>query len=96
MENSISRSELESSLKGAMKYAHPKDDSKPTRGVLEPAALILMKSVAQKLAPPETQNSPLDLAVFWFSVGLFTADARHGREGSDLIIIPKVTGVSLK
>jgi len=79
-----------------MKYAHPKDESKPTRGVLEPLALTLMKSVATKLAPPETTNSPLELAVFWFSVGLFTADARHGREGGDLIVIPKVTGVSLK
>jgi hypothetical protein len=90
MKDPITRNEIEAALKGAMKYSHPKDDSEEARTIIETSALVMMKKIALAMSRPEDGNSPFDLARFWFAVGVFTSDARHGSEGGNLIFIPNL------
>jgi hypothetical protein len=88
MRDPITKDELVAACKGAMKYAHPKDDSEEARTVITQEALKLIKTLDGKMRDPANNNSGFDMARFWFAVGMFTADGRHGSQGESLIIIP--------
>jgi hypothetical protein len=90
MNNPITKDEIIAALKGAMKYQHPKDDSEEARTVVHEDAIKYMKLIDDKMRDATRGNSGLDMARFWFAAGLFTADARHGSQGDNLVIIPKL------